>query len=1212
MFTSASGKDIMMNKALLVDAERKLEQIDSNSPNAKENGVENSHGKTTTTEQNKKCNDARSLNVNNRDKLIKKFMDKAHKLYHDVQKSDASLNRDKIENSIDNDLNTNYLSKLNKNIQDTTPNDFCGFKLASGKDMKISEKAFKNAQKMYQDIDEISVKNWIKGNTNETSVIQNVKNVSPKSKRTKQKTQITHGNIDSCNPNEKVDHVITGKLAKNKNNTRHKDVSLKINEAQNGKNQLTSVEMTNFSCGFKSAGGKNINISPAALEKAKRLFDDNRPAGDSTHQTLLFSNFENTCNTKTDAPEKHVSESYAKGDNTKFCMGDFENDNDTKKQSDANNTPLNASGSKRAFELLEDVVETVDYALEKIKKGKLHKPSNVKRRLGISRCKQINISKEKIDKAKRLFSNENFTDTIRDLSVMTTPKVSNITANSTPIKDNAPQIRDVRFSMNTIESEITPIKNSSVDKNSDMVAQSGSVIIKNRTPGTLDDWYATVLKQINTLKDTLKGLENKKSYLEKQMSFVHYGDKEHKRQRVGVLYEKKMSNSSKLHLKSVEIDDSSNVQNVINDVTSKNADMIHFNSISSEYSGRTEDGAIIIPNAQNLVGLSEIEIAFRTMVGVEPSLIPDGWIVNHYRLIVWKLASYERFFSGQLSGCLTIENIVQQLKYRYDREIDRAQRPAIRKILEKDDVSQKRMVLCVSDIIEVPNNGIELELTDGWYSIRTLIDNPLIAAVRRKKIRIGTKLLTCGAQLLNCDGCHPLQITDFVKLKISYNCTRRAVWYAKLGYQKCPEPFAISLSSIHPNGGVIGCIKVHILRIYPIRYMEQVDDKKVWRNTRAEEKYANSFENDRLEKIEKIHYSVHEKFQRDLCSDLKSKYIDQSTLNIGEILKITCPKTLYSLLESSNDPDSLMEVLLPSQRVSILEYRQQVCLQQEQEISKRISEEMEKLKLNKRKVTPILKLLVLDDCYKSEKPRQFCIWNPKEDDMSLLKEGFSISVYNVVPRFNGDLFSNAKTYFKINKINTSYAKFKRQVSPISMVLDPSYKPLFNEFDTVGLVVQININTHDQNLWITDIRGIMLLIKIRDGPALCSLLEGIMKCQIISLSNLIYCKPQKDFGLAFANQFTIITASPQQGHLQDGIQLLKSKLPEDLSQLVKQCELDIERHMAKIDLKQSFFNPSNLTTSLNNSFNISDDNTLATSRLTPIDVAMSLIDTDKFG
>lgn len=42
-----------------------------------------------------------------------------------------------------------------------------------------------------------------------------------------------------------------------------------------------------------------------------------------------------------------------------------------------------------------------------------------------------------------------------------------------------------------------------------------------------------------------------------------------------------------------------------------------------------------------------------------------------------------------------------ELKYRYDREIDRSQRSALRKILEKDDVAIKRMVLCVSSITEV-------------------------------------------------------------------------------------------------------------------------------------------------------------------------------------------------------------------------------------------------------------------------------------------------------------------------------------------------------------------------------------------------------------------------------------------------------------------------------------------------------------------------------
>ena len=44
---------------------------------------------------------------------------------------------------------------------------------------------------------------------------------------------------------------------------------------------------------------------------------------------------------------------------------------------------------------------------------------------------------------------------------------------------------------------------------------------------------------------------------------------------------------------------------------------------------------------------------------------------------------------------------MKDLKYRYDREIDRSQRSAIRKILEKDDVPSKRIVLCIASIKEV-------------------------------------------------------------------------------------------------------------------------------------------------------------------------------------------------------------------------------------------------------------------------------------------------------------------------------------------------------------------------------------------------------------------------------------------------------------------------------------------------------------------------------
>lgn len=137
-----------------------------------------------------------------------------------------------------------------------------------------------------------------------------------------------------------------------------------------------------------------------------------------------------------------------------------------------------------------------------------------------------------------------------------------------------------------------------------------------------------------------------------------------------------------------------------------------------------------------------------------------------------------------------------QLKYRYDREIDQFQRSAIRRILEKDDVASKRMILCVSSIVEViyinhrkysiyiigiyytyfnlQNNNVStevgksprigvpkwrIELTDGWYSIPICIDIGLVKSISTGKVKEGTKLVVSGAELLNCDqGFYPLEV----------------------------------------------------------------------------------------------------------------------------------------------------------------------------------------------------------------------------------------------------------------------------------------------------------------------------------------------------------------------------------------------------------------------------------------------------------------------
>lgn len=48
------------------------------------------------------------------------------------------------------------------------------------------------------------------------------------------------------------------------------------------------------------------------------------------------------------------------------------------------------------------------------------------------------------------------------------------------------------------------------------------------------------------------------------------------------------------------------------------------------------------------------------------------------------------------------------------------------------------------------------ELTDGWYRVRAEVDETLARAARRRKIRLGTKLIVVGAKvradaLVDCD-----------------------------------------------------------------------------------------------------------------------------------------------------------------------------------------------------------------------------------------------------------------------------------------------------------------------------------------------------------------------------------------------------------------------------------------------------------------------------
>lgn len=68
----------------------------------------------------------------------------------------------------------------------------------------------------------------------------------------------------------------------------------------------------------------------------------------------------------------------------------------------------------------------------------------------------------------------------------------------------------------------------------------------------------------------------------------------------------------------------------------------------------------------NIILFCTVPRALCDTPGVDPKLISEEWVYNHYRWIVWKQASMERSFPETMGSlCLTPEQVLLQLKYRY-------------------------------------------------------------------------------------------------------------------------------------------------------------------------------------------------------------------------------------------------------------------------------------------------------------------------------------------------------------------------------------------------------------------------------------------------------------------------------------------------------------------------------------------------------------------
>ncbi|NWU31907.1 BRCA2 protein, partial [Dyaphorophyia castanea] len=678
------------------------------------------------------------------------------------------------------------------------------------------------------------------------------------------------------------------------------------------------------------------------------------------------------------------------------------------------------------------------------------------------------------------------------------------------------------------------------------------------------------------------------------------------RSQPGTLYVIKTSASNRISLKTAVEDKSPSfysteelytygVSKQCIQVNSTNAESFQFlikDFFSKEYllagnGMQLADGGWLIPTDEGKAGKKEFYRALCDTPGVDPNLITEAWVYNHYRWIVWKLAAMEVSFPQEFANrCLTPEMVLLQLKYRYDLEVDKSKRSAIKKITERDDAAGKTLVLCISKIISLntvvspssSNKTMEskkaaaiIEVTDGWYGIRALLDPPLKAFLDRKRLTLGQKIIVHGAELVGPqNGCTPLEAPDSLMLKISANSTRRARWHTKLGFHRDPRPFPLPLSSLYGEGGAVGCIDVVIQRTYPIQWMEKTSaGSYIFRNSRAEEREAAKHAEDQQKKLEALFAKIqaeHEKHE-----ERTSRRTPRSwTVTRQQIHNLQDGAELYEAIQNASDPSYMEGYLSDDQLKALKAYRQLMNdkkqTQMQEQLKKALeSAEREENGCYKRDVSAVWKLYVVD--YRKQEKHKgalLSIWRPLPDVCSLLKEGARYKIFQLAASQSRGRADSSSVQLTATK-KTQYLQlsvsqemlvqifFPRKALEFTSLLDPSFQPPCAEVDLVGVVVSVSRTGFTTVVYLSDESCNLVAVKIWTDLRHLAIEDIVVRCSLISASNLQWQSEfRSEIPMLLAGELSVFSASPKECYLQEKVTELRSMI-ENVASLCSDAE-----------------------------------------------------------
>ncbi|KAL1427664.1 hypothetical protein MTO96_017353 [Rhipicephalus appendiculatus] len=543
-------------------------------------------------------------------------------------------------------------------------------------------------------------------------------------------------------------------------------------------------------------------------------------------------------------------------------------------------------------------------------------------------------------------------------------------------------------------------------------------------------------------------------------------------------------------------------------------------------------------------------------------LVPQGWLENHYRWIVWKLASMELHCPQVFGGrSLTPDQVMLQLKYRYDIEIDNSCRSALRKIYERDDVPSKTLVLCVSALEHKEDGAVQLELTDGWYSIRAELDEPLLRLASAGRLFVGLKLLTSGAELVgSAEACAPLEAPADAALKLSYNSTRRARWDVHLGYFAAPRPFRVSLASLHPKGGLVGRVDCLVIRAYPVMYLEMLPNGMgVMRHEKEELIVAAKHEKVRSAFIEKLTAEVLSQVEKSDMEELRLSGIRMS-YSVKQIQGLNSGRDIWKAIKNSSDPSEI-ERLLSEEQLRLLRsfQEEQLCSRQatiQQKLESALQTATDENKCPKERVViPVLKVL-LGGIHEADLRKNICclmcVWRPTDDTRELLKQGKALSIYNVNVTCSRKVLPDIQNS-AVELTTTKMTQFEpaecpdhvriyymRQVTSFPVLLTESGSQ-GRAVDIVGFVLRVSHQKEGTVLTLTDARfNFVQLVIGRKASAT----EESMNGEFLSATDVTLRTGNADrIATLETTEFSVLTASPASNSLQHALSALKASIQD---------------------------------------------------------------------